>query len=287
MTAGFGQKFKITLHPMFVILGIVLIIWGRGDVFFICSISAFFHELGHSVVAGKCGYKMERIRLMPFGAELHGDTDCFDGRDEIYIALAGPLVNFFICLVVLGLWWISPRLYGVTSGVFQTNLVMGCFNLLPLFPLDGGRILLSALSRNMTRRKGARLVKKLTQTFAVILFIAFLLTLFNGVNLSLGIMAFMLFFSASSSANDAVYQKIVLSNLVQTRAVQWVNFSVPKHFLVYQLRQYHIKNRVIVFSVIDEVGTEIFRFSELDLEREGIRISQTQKVGDLKKILSI
>lgn len=280
-----SRKLKISIHPLFVILGIILVILGRSSVFFICTISAFFHELGHSVIAEKYGYKMQRIRLMPFGAELHGDTDSFDGNDELYIALAGPCVNFFICIALLGVWWISPRMYGFTYQIFETNLVMGCFNLLPLFPLDGGRVLLYFISKHTTRKVGAKAVKKVTRTFAGTLFMVFLATIFTGINFSFGIMSFMLFFSASSSANEAVYQKISLRELVQSRCVEWVTYSVSETKKLYELRRYHIKNRVALFIVLDNAGREKFRFSELDLERVSVGMSEALELSELNKVL--
>lgn len=279
------KRLQVTIHPMFIILGLILVIMGNYAVFFICTISAFLHEMGHLVVAEKFGYKMSKIRLMPFGAELHGETDDFDGVDEIYIALAGPIVNFFICLIILGLWWITPRVYGFTEPIFETNLVMGIFNLLPLFPLDGGRIVLSILSRKMTRQDAAKSVKKITRVAAVTMFLCFILTCFFKLNLSLGIMAFMLFFTASSNEKNAVYQRISLIKLVQKRPVKWTILSVPEETRVFELKRLHNKNCVSVFIVIDKRGHELFRFSELDLEKIESRIRPTECVKDLKHIL--
>ena len=177
-------------------------------------------------------------------------------------------------------------MYEFTHEIFNTNLVMGIFNLLPLFPLDGGRILLSVLSRHTTRRNGAQIVKKCTRIFAVSLFIMFIASIMVKINLSLGIMAFMLFFSASNSAKDAVYQKIALADLVKNRCVQWVYLSIPYNMRVYELKRYHIKNRVALFLVLDEEGQELFKFSELELEKINLQVPQDTQVWKLKKILS-
>lgn len=281
-----GHKLpKLTLHPLFIILGVIFVVLGEYSSFFICTISACVHELGHMIIASKYGYEMTRIRLMPFGAELHGDTDSFDGRDEIYIALAGPCVNFFICLIILGFWWISPRIYGFTHQIFQTNLVMGVFNMLPLFPLDGGRILLSVLSQKMPRRTGVKVVKRISKTSAILLFVIFIFSMPVQFNLSLGIMSFVLFFSASNSARDAVYQKISLVQLVQKRCVEWVIISVPEDIFLYQLRHYYIKNKVVKFIVLNGCGEASFSFSQLDLERILWREKQSMKVCELKDLI--
>ena len=276
-------KLKITLHPLFFLLGILMVVLGRGRVFFICTISAFCHEWAHAIIAEKYGYKMDRIRLMPFGAELHGDTDSFAGKDEIYVAIAGPLANFFVCFFIVAIWWIFPGIYGSTIDMSETNLVMGVFNLLPFFPLDGGRVLLSLVSLKNTRREGARVVKNATKIFSLTLFVGFLFTCFSNINLTLGIMAFLLFFSASASARDAVYEKLSLGEIVRTKCVRWVTISVPETMRIYELKRLHIKNQIIIFKVINSHGIEDFSFSEIDLETMKLKIDQGESVVELKK----
>ena len=279
------KKLKVVLHPLFFVFGIIMIVVGRGRAFFICTLSAFCHELAHSKVADKYGYKMERIRLMPFGAELHGDTDSFVGRDEIYIALAGPMLNFLICVFILGIWWLFPGSYDSTIEIFETNLVMGAFNLLPFFPLDGGRVLLSIVSMKTSRRTGAKIVKNTTKLFAITLFIGFILTCFFEPNLTLGVMGFMLFFSATASQREAVYEKLSLVELVKTKKVRWVTMSIPEDTAIYEVRRMHSKNQIAIFKVISKDGREIFSFNELDLERILASINQDILVKDLKNKL--
>lgn len=278
-------QFKLTIHPLFILLGVVLALFGAFSVFVWCSLFALLHELGHSLVAENFGYKMNKIRLMPFGAEVYGDTDSFDSVDEIYIAIAGPAVNFVICLILLGFWWVAPWVYNFTDEIFKTNLMMGVFNLLPFFPLDGGRVLLCVLSTKMERKKSAGIVKRLTIAFSVVLFLCFVLTIFNNINLSLGVMAFFLLFTATSSAKDAVYQKIDITKLATTKSVRWVTVSVPKNVKVYELNRFHSKNRITEFIVIDENCNELFRFSELDLWLKKTEIPQTTSVFELVNYL--
>ena len=280
------KKLKVVLHPLFFVFGVVMIIVGRGRAFFICTLSAFCHELAHSKVADKYGYKMERIRLMPFGAELHGDTDSFVGKDELYIALAGPTLNFFICVFILGIWWLFPSSYGATIDIFETNIVMCIFNLLPFFPLDGGRVLLSIVSMKTDRKTGAKIVKNTTKIFAITLFMGFILTCFYKPNLTLGIMGFMLFFSSTASHREAVYEKLSLKELVKTKKVRWVTMSIPEDMAVFEVRRMHSKNQIAVFKVINKDGRETFSFTELDLERVIACINQDLIVKDLKNKLN-
>lgn len=278
-------RFKITIHPLFLILGVVLLFVGQLSLFLITTFSALLHELGHFLVADKLGYKMTRIRLMPFGAELFGDFDSFYEKDEMYVAIAGPIVNFCFCIVILSLWWVKPAIYNVTEELFFTNLVMGLFNLLPIFPLDGGRIVLCKLSKNLERKKAAKLVKNITKIFAIMMFILFILTIFVKINLTFGIMAFMLYFTASSNFKDATYQKIELSSLVKEKFVEWVFMSVPETSKIYELRKRHVKNKVIVFLVLDAENNISYTINELELENLILRVNLLDDMKTIKKIL--
>ena len=222
---------------------------------------------------------------MPFGAELYGDTDSFVDKDEIYIAIAGPISNFVICVILLGFWWLFPGSYGSTIEIFETNLVMGIFNLLPFFPLDGGRVVLAIISTKYSRRFGAKIVKNATKIFAMVLFVGFLLSILNKVNITLGIMGFLLFFSASSSKRDAVYEKVSLSKMVKSKKITWGMASVPFDMPLYELRRQHSRNQITEYKVINEKGDVEFSFSELELEQILVELRQDMKVGELKKII--
>ena len=131
---------KITLHPLFITLGIASAIFGGLPVFIIYALTALLHECGHIFCALRLGYKCEKISLMPYGAAAVCDTEGISKTDEIKLALSGPLVNAFICVGTAGLWWFLPQTYAFTDTVFQASAVMFAINLLPAYPLDGGRI---------------------------------------------------------------------------------------------------------------------------------------------------
>ena len=84
---------KLSVHPLFFIFGLFYALTGRIFVFLIYTICAVAHEIGHSLVANSIGYKLNKIKLMPFGAVVSGNIDGLKLKDEIKIALAGPLVN--------------------------------------------------------------------------------------------------------------------------------------------------------------------------------------------------
>lgn len=117
------------------------------------------HELGHSLTARHYGIGVSRILLLPIGGMAEFDSIPRQPRRELLITLAGPAVNFAIALVTGPFLPLSSLLVSLqTTGeipltltglgleVWLMNLLMGCFNLLPVFPMDGGRILRALLA---------------------------------------------------------------------------------------------------------------------------------------------
>ncbi|MBI3205319.1 MAG: site-2 protease family protein [Myxococcales bacterium] len=166
--------------------------WGsrhgaRGALFGVASILLLFvsvalHELGHSVVAQRRGLTVREIVLLPIGGVAALDGKPSRPRDELWIALAGPAVNFVLALV-LGLGAVglaSAGLLDVASvramvPTFSTllalliagNVSLGLFNLLPIFPMDGGRVLRALLADHYGMEKGTRWAAGFGQVAAV------------------------------------------------------------------------------------------------------------------------
>ncbi len=119
------------------------------------------HELGHSLTARRFGIGVSRILLLPIGGMAEFDSIPRQPGRELLITFAGPAVNFGIVLLLLP-WLADTHLLasgdlpltpaGVGFGPWLLNLlvgfnlVMGCFNLVPVFPMDGGRILRALLA---------------------------------------------------------------------------------------------------------------------------------------------
>ena len=117
--------------------------------------SVLLHELGHALVARRFGIATRRIVLYPIGgvAQLEGIPR--RPRHELAIALAGPGVNF---VLAAGLWLLSP-LFGpgllgaLMNSLMVANLTLGVFNLVPAFPMDGGRALRAFLAERVGSRR--------------------------------------------------------------------------------------------------------------------------------------
>jgi Zn-dependent protease len=120
--------------------------------FFCCVV---LHELGHSLTAQRYGVRVPRILLLPIGGMAEMEQIPRRPSAEFLITIAGPAVNFAIVVLLLPFGWryllgleAIPD-FSIAEMVTQmlwANLIMGIFNLLPVYPMDGGRILRSILA---------------------------------------------------------------------------------------------------------------------------------------------
>ena len=199
---------KLKIHPLFYPLGLYYAITGRIFIFIVYTVTAVVHELGHSLVAGEKGYRLNKITLMPFGAVVTGDLSDMDFKDEISIAIAGPMVNLLVALFFIASWWIFPETYAVTDMAVSSCLSMALINCLPAYPLDGGRVLSAFLSLKMGRDKAQKVCKVLGVVFAILFFALFILTIFKTVNFSVLFFALFILSGALNSDKEAGYIRI-------------------------------------------------------------------------------
>jgi Zn-dependent protease len=139
--------------------------------FFTCVV---LHELGHSFTAMHYGIGVRRILLLPIGGMAEFDSIPRQPGRELLITVAGPAVNFVIAAFLwLFLPMSAPEAEGMTLLDFghlllQWNLLMGIFNLLPAFPMDGGRILRAGLATQMSYLRATFWAVSVGKVFCVI-----------------------------------------------------------------------------------------------------------------------
>jgi Zn-dependent protease/predicted transcriptional regulator len=113
--------------------------------------SVLLHELSHSLVARALGIKIERVTLFLFGGVAQMSEEPSTPRDEFAMAIAGPGMSILLAAVSFALWillylaGVSPALWEPLKYLSFINLALGIINLLPGFPLDGGRVLRALL----------------------------------------------------------------------------------------------------------------------------------------------
>ena len=204
------ERVRLVIKPSFWIFLVVAIVFKQGYFATMYSFAVLLHEISHYIVANRLFYRCKEIQLGIFGAVLYGDFQDVNGADRIKIALAGPLCNLALCLVCFALWWIAPTTYYYTESFFTANMTMACVNMLPCYPLDGGRVLTGLFEKKLGN-KALTLTKRFTVVFSLMLFGVFVFSLFNGSNLfSLGLFAIGLFSGVFAHGKET-YERTVFA----------------------------------------------------------------------------
>ena len=135
--------------------------------------SVALHELGHSWVAQKYGCHVREIMLLPIGGVAKMSSIPSQPRAEIFLALAGPLVSFVLAslFAIVADQSFKTLLLGPRTsfaGYFGfINLMLGLFNLLPSFPMDGGRVFRAVMTPKIGRLKATELAAKIGKRMSI------------------------------------------------------------------------------------------------------------------------
>lgn len=129
---------------------------------------AFIHELGHMFAGIILKLKPKSLSFMPFGISVTFETYEYKKMIEIkkiLVAIAGPLTNLMICIVAIFL-----HIDLATKAlIIYSNILIALFNLIPIYPLDGGRILKGTIRLNNQEIESDRIVNKISNILIIIL----------------------------------------------------------------------------------------------------------------------
>lgn len=244
---------KYSVHPLFFVVGFYYALTGRIFVFLIYTFTAVLHETGHSIAAGRAGYRLNKIVLTPFGAIAKGNVEGLKFYDELIIAAAGPLLNLGVGLLFVAVWWIFPETYAFTDVVAEANFSLAVVNFIPAYPLDGGRILSALLSLKIGEDRAFKICKITGVAFAALLFAGFVFTAFHTPNVSLFIFAVFVFVGAISREKDNKYVKInsVMSRENLSRGMPIKRQAVSKEITLKKLIKIADANAINEIDVYD------------------------------------
>lgn len=245
------------------------------------------HELGHSLTARRYGIQTRNITLLPIGGVAALEKMPDDPKQEIHVALAGPAVNFLIAFALyiyldLRNLPITTEDISVTDGSYLyrlmiMNLFLGGFNLLPAFPMDGGRVLRAALALRMDHALATKKAASVGQLLALGLGLLGLL-----YNPFLVFIAVFIWFGASIENNAEQLKSILADATVRhamlnefhtlspedtlAKAVELTLGGSQKDFPVgYQNRLIKVLHHSDLIKGLQEKGANA-RISDLDLQ---------------------
>jgi Zn-dependent protease/predicted transcriptional regulator len=272
-SVGAGRVFgiKLRIHLTFFLLLLFVfttVLSERGfkeaslSVLFICAIfvCVVIHEIGHSLIARRFGKETKSITLLPIGGMATMEEIPRNPGQEIAISLVGPLINLVIAglLYVLVGWRVGvaiPGLYPESGGAFVAgligvNIMLAVFNLIPAFPMDGGRVLRGILATRMNYVRATTWAASIGQAIATFF-------IFFGVfyNFWLALIGIFLYLGAGSEKQQVVLQSLLAEVPAgEAMTTEYVSLR-PGDLLVNALEHFHHGSQQD-FPVIGDNGIE-------------------------------
>jgi Zn-dependent protease len=224
--AGTAIRIHVTFLLFLIWLGAIYYRQGgaeaawQGTIFIVLIfLCVLLHELGHVFAARYYGVPTSDVTLWPFGGIASMERMPDKPGQELVVALAGPAVNVVIAAGLL--LWLGPRLdpanltqienpaVSMAAKVAGANIILVLFNMIPAFPMDGGRVLRAVLAMRMGNARATELAATIGQGFAVVFGI---LGIFY--NPMLIIIAVFIFLAASGEAAQAQLRAVAQGTLV-------------------------------------------------------------------------
>lgn len=235
-------------------------------------VGVVLHELGHSVVSMRYGYDIDAITLWFLGGVAQITEMPEDWKQELAVAVAGPVVSVVLGAISYGVFLVVPAGFDIVRFVFAylavLNIVLAVFNLLPGFPLDGGRVLRALLARTRSYASATQLAASVGKVIAVLLG---LYGLFS-VDIFLLFIALFIYISASSEAQqviqNAAFEGVIVREVMTP--VDTVNAASPE-MSVAELLERMFSERHTGYPVIE--NDELVGLVALNDARELLKMS--------------
>ncbi|GAA0177345.1 M50 family metallopeptidase [Clostridium sediminicola] len=247
----------IKINKLFIpYIAVLLILGFKGNI----TVSLFFvilHEMVHYLVAKKYGFSGFYLEIKPIGTILNlKDLNDADPREDFIISISGPIFNICCGLVffIINFFYKSELIYIC----FSTNIALGLFNLLPAFPLDGGRIFRDILAQKTLYKRANRITVKISMLFGIlVIFIFSFLMLFGSYNFSICVIGIFIIYASYKEKERIVY--IIMADVIRKKTkfsekgfIE--NKSISIHFKKDLLKAMSIldKNKYNIFYVLNE-----------------------------------
>lgn len=246
------HELVIKISKLFFPYIILLIIIGFKGKLLISFILVFLHELVHYIVAKKLGFKGFYIEILPIGAVLRlKDLDEADPKEDMIISLSGPLFNLLLAAIF---HLISKFHYSYYYEYLITgNLALGIFNLIPAFPLDGGRVIRDLLALKTYYKNANKITVKISIVLgALITLYSLILLLFDKRSISMMVLGIFIIIASYKEKERIVY--LIMGDIINKK----YKFN-KKGYIENRSISMHIKKSLLeALSIIDKNKYNIF-----------------------------
>lgn len=298
--------YAVPLDPTLITSGFIPYILGA-----IVAIGLFggvlIHEIAHSVVALRNGIRIKNITLMIFGGISSMEEGTPDPKVELPMALVGPFTSLGVGAICSAMVYILPYIApdpataGVVVFLFAylglLNIILFAFNLLPAFPMDGGRVLRAFLAKRMPLHRATRIAADIGRGLAILFGIVGLIFLSPFL-----ILIALFIYSGATMETNAVKYNFLLQDVTVGDIMSSPVTTVPSNLPVSQVITMMYTSKHLGFPVIERdtlVGmitlADVNRRSSIDREamqvrdvmtRDLITLPPTAPVIDALKIMS-
>lgn len=204
----FTKKRLISVSPFTVVAAVAFVLLGYGFTLISYAVVLLIHEFAHAIAAERLGYELTSVRVMPYGVAIGGKFDCLRPGHEIIIAAAGPAANLLCWIVAAGVWWFVPETYGATQLIAEASFFTAALNLLPVYPLDGGRVLHGLLSLRLRPETADRIIFAVGVSVGSLLVAACIFLIVTGANFTYATLCVFIAASLPLSPGKGGYERI-------------------------------------------------------------------------------
>lgn len=251
--------------------------------------SVLAHELSHAAVSNRLGFPIRKITLFIFGGVAHMHSEPEDAKTEFLVAVAGPLSSVALWLGFLGAGAFleiagMQEMLAVAALVAQLNLVLALFNLVPGFPLDGGRLLRAAVWwKSGDIRLATSVAAKGGAIFSYVLMFLGVVMIFttNWIN---GIWYILIGIFLRGAA-EASYHHVLVEEVLEgiaVREIMGVNpMSVTEDDSIDSLESIFMRRKFTEYPVVDSSGAVVGLIDVGDVRNVPAEERGTKTVGDV------
>ncbi len=244
------------------------------------------HEMSHVLIAKHYNVKIGEVVLFPFGGVAKLDFLEVDSNEEISIAMAGPLTNFFLAGLGLAAQYYWNSDYWLPFFI-RLNLIMGTFNLLPVLPLDGGRIFRALYAKHRGVFTATKIAAKQGKTISVLLLLVSVSGLYMQLwDLNAVTMAGFLFFSAGEQDKTASFhflryllkKKDIIS---KEKVLSLKPYYIRDDIEIKEVLSHLVPNNYHLFYVFNSRGELVSTVSEEKLIETYFKKGDNIKIGSI------
>jgi Zn-dependent protease/CBS domain-containing protein len=299
-TAGLiGKLFAVTIDTSVITSGYMP--WILGVVVALGLFAGvLIHELAHSIVALHKGIAINNITLMIFGGIAEMEEGTPDPKVELPMALVGPVASLFVGIICCVLVYTAPSvtpdpgMQGVWIFAFgylgMLNIILCAFNLIPAFPMDGGRVLRAWLATRMPLHRATKIAADIGKGFAILFAIVAIIPMFynpNFFNPMLLLIALFIYIDANTESSAVKYshllQNVTVGDMMSTPVI-----TVPSTMPLSTVISMMYTSKHLGFPVVERdtlVGmvtlADVNRNSSIDREAMQVRDIMTRDLVTL------